>query len=192
MGIQAKAYTSDILAIPEENWITKGAIASVNAYVFKVTQANSDITLESGTTLVKMRTVAMHVAQTQGRQAMFDLFHGEDAVTDYSKARTAYQAFMDGRKEEAEQNKVADSESPDDSPDGTSVETVSIKDETLSNAFADLGHTLANTELSKGQCGAIASMIHEITAHVQSLGVIEQDTAPVVTNKAESKKTASK
>ena len=202
LGIQAKAFSKDILAIPEDNWVTKGAIATVNAYVFKVSQVNSEITLEVGATLTTMRAVATWYAQTNGRKALLDLFNSEDAASEYSKMRTAYTAYLAEQQENAKVEKESAEASEDTSPpddDGGNSVDMSKVDKTVQESFARLGASLANAQMSKGQAGAVARLINEVTAHVEGLSIkSEKDTssgvevAPKVQTKAETKKTASK
>ena len=200
LGIQAKAFVKEILAIPEENWVTKGAIATVNAYVFKVSQVNSEITLEVGATLTTMRSVATWYAQQNGRKAMLDLFQSDDAATEYSKLRTKYTAFMAGLAEAAKSEEKVETEetTPDDDGGGNALDLSEV-DKTVQESFSRLGASLANAEMSKGQAGAVARLINEVTEHVEGLSVKqEKDTskgveiAPKVQTKATAAKAASK
>ena len=205
LNIQAKAFTKEILAIPEDNWVIKGAIATVNAYVFKVSQVNGQITLEVGATLATMRSVATWYAQTNGRQAMYDMFTGEDAASDYSKARTAYNHHLAELAEVAVKKAEADAAEGDNtSPDdngGGSEQTADMEkvDQTVVDSYSRLGHALANAEMSKGQAGAIAREINEVIASVERLSVKTEKevpesvtVAPKVQTKEPAKKAASK
>ena len=189
---QAEACTAELEAIPDELW--SGTPQSANLSIFKViyTADSGRYTLNVGSMFRRVRSVLMHVANEQGRMALWDLVNADNARELYNEQYEEWnnrETAGNTAESNTDENNTSDNSPSPDDDGGNSISVENIPS-VLGESLTRLTAALHATELSKGQQGAVARMIDDISDHVDSLGANVEAEAPKVSVKKDTAKQA--
>jgi hypothetical protein len=175
----AETRVSELEAIPDHLWSGEPEKAQLEVFQVSFTATTSKFALVAGSQLKKVRAVFQFVCDTQGRMAAWNMVHGDESRTFYLDQLEAWKDHQKAIKvaevqEQTEESESSESTDPDDS--GTSIDLSKI-DKTMSDSYTKLGHELAQFAGSKGQAGAIAKLMNDVTAELESIRLPTQSEA---------------